>query len=66
MVTSPFELLGVPVLFALDEQELAKRHRDISRALHPDRYTGRPSSERREPGARPATSSIPIPRSRWR
>jgi molecular chaperone HscB len=35
-------------LFALDEQELEKRHRDLSRALHPDRYTGRPSSERRE------------------
>jgi molecular chaperone HscB len=48
VVTSPFELLGVPVLFALDENELEKRHRDISRALHPDRYAGRPSSERRE------------------
>jgi molecular chaperone HscB len=47
-MTSPFELLGVPVLFALDEHELEKRHRDLSRALHPDRYTGRPSSERRE------------------
>jgi molecular chaperone HscB len=47
-MTSPFELLGVPVLFALDERELEKRHRDISRALHPDRYAGRPSSERRE------------------
>ena len=42
------ELLGVPALFALDEQELEKRHRDLSRALHPDRYAGRPSSERRE------------------
>jgi molecular chaperone HscB len=47
-MTSPFELLGVPLLFALDEQELEKRHRDLSRALHPDRYAGRPSSERRE------------------
>jgi molecular chaperone HscB len=47
-MTSPFELLGVPSLFALDEQELEKRHRDLSRALHPDRYAGRPSSERRE------------------
>jgi molecular chaperone HscB len=47
-MTSPFELLGVPVLFALDETELEKRHRDLSRALHPDRYAGRPSSERRE------------------
>lgn len=47
-MASPFELLGVPALFALDEQELARRHRDLSRALHPDRYAGRPSSERRE------------------
>ena len=47
-MTSPFELLGVPWLFALDEQELERRHRDLSRALHPDRYAGRPSSERRE------------------
>lgn len=47
-MTSPFELLGVPVLFALDEHELEKRHRDLSRALHPDRYVGRSSSERRE------------------
>ena len=47
-MTSPFELLGVPALFALDEHELEKRHRDLSRALHPDRYVGRPSSERRE------------------
>lgn len=48
MTLSPFEVLGVPLLFALDEQELEKRHRDLSKALHPDRYAGRPSSERRE------------------
>jgi molecular chaperone HscB len=36
------------LLFALDEGELEKRHRDLSKALHPDRYAGRPSSERRE------------------
>jgi len=45
---SPFEVLGVPALFALDEAELEKRHRDLSKTLHPDRYAGRPSSERRE------------------
>ena len=47
-MTSPFQLLGVPALFALDETELEKRHRELSKALHPDRYAGRPSSERRE------------------
>lgn len=47
-MTSPFELLGVPLLFALDEQELERRHRELSRALHPDRYAGRPASERHE------------------
>jgi molecular chaperone HscB len=47
-MSSPFEVLGVPMLFALDETELEKRHRDLSKALHPDRYAGRPSSERRE------------------
>jgi molecular chaperone HscB len=47
-VTSPFEVLGVPLLFSLDEQELEKRHRDLSKALHPDRYAGRSSTERRE------------------
>lgn len=48
VTTSPFELLGVPVLFALDETELEKRHRDLSKALHPDRYAGRSPHERRE------------------
>ena len=48
MMLSPFEVLGVPALFALDEAELEKRHRDLSKTLHPDRYAGRPSSERRE------------------
>lgn len=48
MTASPFEVLGVPQLFALDELELERRHRDLSKALHPDRYAGRPSSERRE------------------
>jgi molecular chaperone HscB len=47
-VTSPFEVLGVPLLFALDEQELERRHRDLSKALHPDRYAGRSAGERRE------------------
>lgn len=47
-VSSPFEVLGVPPRFTLDAEELARRHRELSRALHPDRYVSRPASERRE------------------
>jgi molecular chaperone HscB len=54
-VTSPFEVLGVPYVFSLDENELERRHRDLSKALHPDRYAGRPSSERREALSRAIT-----------
>ncbi len=55
MTSSPFEVLGVPLLYALDERELEKRHRDLSKALHPDRYAGRPSGERREALSRAIT-----------
>jgi molecular chaperone HscB len=44
---NPFETLGVEPRFDLDMKTLAKRHRDLSGALHPDRYTGKPASERR-------------------
>jgi len=54
-VTSPFEVLGVPYVFSLDENELERRHRDLSKALHPDRYASRPSSERREALSRAIT-----------
>ncbi|MEZ4441089.1 MAG: Fe-S protein assembly co-chaperone HscB [Polyangiaceae bacterium] len=43
----PFETLGVEPRFDLDLTALEKRHRELSGALHPDRYTGRPASERR-------------------
>lgn len=55
MTSSPFEVLGVPLLYALDERELERRHRDLSKALHPDRYAGKPSSERREALSRAIT-----------
>jgi molecular chaperone HscB len=42
-----FETLGVEPRFALDLAALEQRHRDLSRALHPDRYTGAPAAERR-------------------
>jgi molecular chaperone HscB len=47
-VTDPFETLGFEPVFDLDPALLERRHRELSRALHPDRYAGRPASERRE------------------
>lgn len=44
----PFETLGVEPSFELDLGALEKRHRELSRALHPDRYVGRPPAERRQ------------------
>jgi molecular chaperone HscB len=46
-MADPFDTLGVPPRFALDLAALEQRHRDLSRALHPDRYTGAPAAERR-------------------
>jgi molecular chaperone HscB len=46
-MADPFEMLGVEPRFALDLGALEQRHRDLSRALHPDRYTGAPAAERR-------------------
>ena len=43
----PFELMGVPRRFGIDPASLAQRHRDLSRALHPDRFVRASPSERR-------------------
>jgi len=43
----PFATLGVEPRFDLDLGEVARRHRELSRALHPDKYTGAPAAERR-------------------
>jgi molecular chaperone HscB len=43
----PFETLGVEPRFDLDRAALEARHRELSKALHPDRYTGSPAAERR-------------------
>jgi molecular chaperone HscB len=47
MMPDPFETLGVEPQFQLDLAALEQRHRDLSRALHPDRYAGAPAAERR-------------------
>jgi molecular chaperone HscB len=46
-MTDPFETLGVEPRFDLDLRAIEQRHRDLSRALHPDRYAGAPAAERR-------------------
>lgn len=46
-MSDPFDTLGVSPAFDLDLSGLESRHRELSRALHPDRYAGRPPAERR-------------------
>jgi molecular chaperone HscB len=46
-MSDPFTTMGVEPKFNLDLDKLAERHRDLSRALHPDRYAGAPAAERR-------------------
>lgn len=44
----PFATLGVQPRFNLDLAAVEKTHRELSRALHPDRYLSAGASERRE------------------
>lgn len=46
-MADPFETLGVEPRFTLDLRAVEQRHRELSRALHPDRYAGAPAAERR-------------------
>lgn len=43
----PFEILGAPRRFDLDLAVIEKTHRELSRALHPDRFSQAGASERR-------------------
>jgi molecular chaperone HscB len=43
----PFATLGIPRSYAVDLPALEKTHRELSRALHPDRYVDAGASERR-------------------
>jgi molecular chaperone HscB len=47
-MSDPFATLGLEPAFDLDLGEVEKRHRDLSKALHPDRYAGRGAAERRQ------------------
>ena len=44
----PFATLGIERTFDVNLPALEKTHRDLSRALHPDRYSGAGASERRQ------------------
>lgn len=44
---NPFETMGLAPRFALDLEELASRQRELSKLLHPDKFVGRPATERR-------------------
>lgn len=43
----PFATLGIAPSFDVDLAAVEKTHRELSRALHPDRYLGASASERR-------------------
>jgi molecular chaperone HscB len=47
VAVDPFEALGVEPVFSLDLAVLEQRHRDLSRALHPDRHAAAGAAERR-------------------
>ncbi len=42
-----FELLGLPVLFALDPARLEQRYRELQTRVHPDRFAAGSEAERR-------------------
>ena len=44
----PFATLGLERTFKLDLRAVEKTHRELSRALHPDRYMSSGASERRD------------------
>lgn len=44
---SPFAVFGLPERFQVDETALEARHRELSRALHPDRFVRASPAEKR-------------------
>ena len=48
LVMDPCAILGVDKRFDLDLAAVEKTHRDLSRALHPDKFAGAGATERRE------------------
>ena len=44
----PFATLGIPRAYEIDLRAVERAHRDLSRALHPDKYASAGASERRD------------------
>jgi molecular chaperone HscB len=42
-----FELFDIPVSFAVDQETLSLRYRDLQRAVHPDRFANASDQEKR-------------------
>ncbi len=42
-----FELLGLPVAYAVDPSRLEKRYRELQTQVHPDKFASAPEAERR-------------------
>jgi molecular chaperone HscB len=47
LTSSSFELFGLPAVFSLDQEMLAKAYRDIQSQVHPDRFAHAGDAERR-------------------
>ena len=45
--TNAFATLGLEPKFGYAREELERRHKELSKALHPDRYVSAPAAERR-------------------
>jgi molecular chaperone HscB len=46
-MNDPFATLGIEPRFDIERERVEQRHRDLSRALHPDKFAGAPAAERR-------------------
>ncbi len=47
MARNYFELFGLPVRFDIDREDLVRRHRELIRTWHPDRFAQGSTQERR-------------------
>lgn len=57
LLLNPFAVFDLPAVFALPQDELERRHLDLAKAVHPDRYAQALPAERRDAANRAATVS---------